>query len=214
MIVRIGERLRATPTGYVLLVAVGVALFLLAVGLGPDSLPFPPGAEFSDAVVSHWPNALFLQRSVQAGYFPLWRPLLMSGQPFAANPLNKVWYPPQWLVVLLPATLHLNLMIWAHVVLAGVGMRAFGRKIGLESGPAGVIGLAYALTPRLVAATGAGHLDILYALAWFPWLMWAVCEAVVGTGSIWRRGAALGGIGALCFLADIRLSVFLSLIHI
>src|SRR5262245_5864905 len=79
-----------TPGGFAIWLAIGIAALLIGVGYRVDTLPFRPGATFSDAVISHWPNALFLQRSLQAGEFPLWRPLLMSGQPFAANPLSKV----------------------------------------------------------------------------------------------------------------------------
>ncbi len=214
----------ASLPGFAVLLAAGIGLLLLAVGFGPNTLPYPPtqvspgpttgastvplGWPFSDAMLSHWPNALFFQRSVRAGAWPLWRPLIMSGQPFAANPLNKVWYPPQWLVIVLPVTLHLNLMIWAHLVLAGVGMRSLGRRLGLGVGAASVIGVAYALTPRLAAATGAGHLDIVYATAWFPWVLWAIHRAITGYGGVGQRGAVLGVICALCFLADIRLSLF------
>ncbi|MCC7446929.1 MAG: hypothetical protein IT324_05895 [Anaerolineae bacterium] len=210
-----------SPIRFALLLTIGVGLFLLAVGFGMDTLPYPPaqgfpadgpvmpaGWPFSDAVISHWPNALYLQRAVRAGTWPLWRPLLMSGQPFAANPLNKVWYPPQWLVIILPVTLHLNLMIWGHLVLGGVGMYVLSRRLNLRSETAAMTGIAYAFTPRLLAATGAGHLDVVYAMAWFPWVLWAIHRAITDDGPILRCGAILGLIAALCFLADVRLSLF------
>lgn len=90
------------PTGRLFGVALLVALVALRAltSFDPDGLPFQPGAHFSDAATSHWPAALHLRRSVlEDGAFPLWRPLLMGGQPFAANPLNKVGYPPQWLAL-------------------------------------------------------------------------------------------------------------------
>ncbi len=210
-----------SPIRFTVLLTIGVGLFLIVVGFGADTLPYPPaqgfpangevmpaGWPFSDAVISHWPNALYFQRSVRAGSWPLWRPLLMSGQPFAANPLNKVWYPPQWLVIFLPVTLHLNLMIWGHLVLAGIGMYMLARWLGLRAETAAVMGIAYAFTPRLLAATGAGHLDVVYAMAWFPWVLWAIHRAITDSGPILRRGAILGLIVALCFLADVRLSLF------
>lgn len=198
------RRLAAHPLGYTLLLAIGIGLFLLAIGLNADALPFQRAGEFSDAATSHWPNALYLQQTIRTGQFPLWRPLIMSGQPFATNPLNKVWYPPQWLVLLLPVTLHLNLLLWLHLVLAGVGMRAFAQQIGFSTSIASLMGAAYALTPRLVAAAGAGHLDVVYAVAWFPWVMWGIArvDSLV-------RAALLGLIAALCFLADVRMSIFI-----
>ncbi len=144
--------------------------------LNGRALPFPHNSAYSDAATSHWPDALFFQRTIRAGYVPLWRPLIMSGQPFATNPLNKVWYPPQWLVIFLPPTVALNLLLWFHLTLAGVGMRAFGRALGLNVPIAALMGIAYALTPRLIGAAGAGHLDVVDAVAWFPWVLWAVAR--------------------------------------
>jgi hypothetical protein len=185
-----------------------MAAFLFAVGLGPDSLPFPPQADFSDAVTSHWPSALFLRQSVLHDHtWPLWRPLLMSGQPFAANPLNKVWYPPQWLVFLLPPIVHLNVLTWAHLVMAGAGAWAWSRATGLKAWPAALVGLGYAFGPRLIASVGAGHLDLIYAAAWYPWLLWAVYRLVqpvpARRSEIW-----LAIFAALCFLADVRMCAY------
>ncbi len=188
--------------------AVILAAFLFGVGLGPDRLPFPPSSSFSDAVTSHWPNALFLRRAVLDDHtWPLWRPLIMGGQPFAANPLNKVWYPPQWAVFLLPPIVHLNLLIWLHLTLAGLGMWAWGRITGLSPWAAALAGLGYALGPRLIVAVSAGHLDMVYAAAWFPWLLWSV-ERVVSTSSRRSGVGALAGFAAMCFLADVRLSAY------
>jgi len=188
--------------------ALGLAAFLFGAGLGPDSLPFPPRSDFSDAVTSHWPSAVFLRDSVREdGTWPLWRPLIMSGSPFAANPLNKVWYPPQWLVLIVPPILHLNLLAWLHLVAGGAGAWLWSRGSGLGPWPATLTGAGYAFAPRIVAAVGAGHLDLVYAAAWFPWLLWAIdrlARPVPARGSV----AGLGAIAALCFLADVRLSAY------
>lgn len=193
--------------------AVVLAAFFFGVGLGSDCLPFPPDADFSDAVTSHWPSALFLRQSVLDDHaWPLWKPWHMSGQPFAANPLNKVWYPPQWIVFLLPPILHLNLLIWLHLIVAGAGVWAWGRTTGLDAWPAALAGFSYALAPRLIASVGAGHLDLVYAAAWFPWLLWAVYRIInlscsAPHHSIWHE-CRLAGLAALCFLADVRLSAY------
>lgn len=193
---------------FIVFLAAVLTAFLFGVGLGPDRLPFPPDSRFSDAVTSHWPDALFLRRAILEDHsWPLWRPLLMSGQPFSANPLNKVWYPPQWLVLITPPTLHLNILIWLHLLLAGAGAWIWSCATGLKPWPAALVGFGYAFSPRLIALLGAGHLDIIDAAAWFPWLLWGVYRFVrphPARGSI----LALGGFAALCFLADVRLCAY------
>ena len=108
------------------------------------------------------------------GAFPVWRETILAGQPFAADPLNKTAYPLQWLALILPPVIHLDLMIMLHLLIAGAGMWVWARSLGLRVEAAALSALAYALAPRVIGHTGAGHLDLLYALAWFPWLMWSV----------------------------------------
>lgn len=187
------------------------SLFLLASGFRPGTLPYTPGAAFSDAATSHLPAAEFFRRSVlDDSAFPLWRETLMAGQPFAANPLNKMAYPPQWLALVIPAPLHLDLMIIAHLLIAGAGMWMLARSLGLSEGAAAFSALAYALAPRVTGHTGAGHLDLLYALAWFPLLLWSVRMLVHDerSGLPLRSTLYIGLFAALVLLADVRLAFF------
>lgn len=200
------------------LLAVGAAALLLS-GLRPGALPFMRGeARYSDSVTAHWPNALFLRQALLRGEFPLWRETTMAGQPFAANPLNKTAYPLQWLALLLPPALHLDMLIILHLLIAGVGMWRWLRALGLRVEAAAFGALAYALAPRAFGHLAAGHLDALYALAWWPWLMAAV-RRCAGAGMEYilslrhRRDtvfAALqfGAAAALCALADVRVALF------
>lgn len=181
---------------------------LLVLGIQLQGLPFIPNARFSDSALSHWPAAVHLRTSIlSSGEFPLWQDTILAGQPFAANPLNKTAYPLQWLVLLFEPTAHLNLMIVLHLLLAGWGMWCWARALGLEAGPAAFSALAYALTPRALAHLGAGHLDLIYALAWWPWLMLAA-HAFAGADRRWRAAVQVGLFGGLLVLADLRLGLF------
>lgn len=182
------------------------AAFLTFSGLRWDTLPFTPGARYSDAVTSHLPAAAFLQESIIVEEtFPVWRDTIMAGQPFAANPLNKVMYPPQWLAVVLPPTLHLQIMIALHLLIAGVGIWRWARGLGLRVETAAWCALAYVLAPRMIAHLGAGHLDIIYAMAWLPWVM----ESARRLGTR-ERGASFELIlsASLLILVDVRVSLF------
>lgn len=184
------------------------AVLLALLGYRPEALPFMPGAQFSDAALAHWPAALHLRESVLlTGEFPIWQEIVMGGQPFAANPLNKTAYPLQWLVVLLPPTLHLNALIALHWLLSGLGMWRWGRMQGLVPEAAAVSALAYALAPRALAHLGAGHLDLIYALAWWPWLMLSA-GALVQAGRSRRYTLQVGLFAGLLLLADLRLGLF------
>lgn len=155
-----------------LLVAALITLFLIGVGFRASSLPFSPSSEFSDAAISRYPDALYFQRSLRDYQtLPLWNPHLMAGQPFAANPGTKVWYPLTWLLLVWSPTLHINAMIGFHLWLAAMGMWVWARRTGMQAGAAALAALAYGLSPKLIAHAGVGHLDLLIAAAWLPLLL-------------------------------------------
>ncbi len=185
-------------------------LFLILVGLRPQALPFIPGASFSDAAVAHWPAAYHLREAVlERGEFPLWQDTILGGQPFAANPLNKTAYPLQWLALLLSPALHLNVLLVLHLLLAGLGMYRWTRTLDFPVSAALFSALAYTFAPKIIAHVGAGHLDLLYALAWWPWLMESVKRLVSpGESPAWLRVIEVGVLAGLVMLSDVRLGLF------
>lgn len=194
---------RKTAWGIGLLALAGA---LLAAGFRLDGLPFQPGALFSDSSTSHYPAALFLRESVLGrGEFPLWREAFMAGAPFTANPLNKTAYPLQWLGLLLEPLTLLNGLVLAHFIIAGAGMWLWARSLGISASGALMSALAYMLAPRILAHLGAGHLDLLYAAAWWPWLMWAAGRQ--GPRG-WRWSLLTGLFAGLVLLADVRLALY------
>jgi len=190
-------------SGLLLALWVGFGLW---VGFRLDGLPYIPDAHFSDSTISHWGAALFTRESAYAGQYPLWRETILGGAPFAANPLNKTAYPLQWLVLIFPPTVHLNLMIALHAALATYGMWRWARQYSLRPEAAAIAALGYALSPRVIAHLGAGHLDIYYAMAWFP--LWMV-QLGGRSDHRWRDSLLLAAIGALACLADMRAFVFI-----
>jgi hypothetical protein len=186
------------------------ALIVLLLGIRPDSLPFFRGdTRFSDSATSHWPSALFFRESIlDRGQFPVWRETTMAGQPFAANPLNKTAYPLQWLVLLFPPALHLNLLIIIHLLLAGVGMWLWAQSFGLRIEAVALSAIAYAFAPRMMGHLGAGHLDVVYALAWWPWLMLCIRRSVTVINASFSIILQIGLVAALLLLADMRVGLF------
>src|SRR3972149_5517134 len=142
-----------------LFLGAAVALFLLPLTLQPTAFPFAPGAAYSDALIAHLSSARFLHRSVVLwGELPLWNPTVLSGLPFAADPLSGLWYPPFWLLALVPEAVVINLLLWAHLFFGGYGMFRLLRSEKL-GGLAGLTGaLAFAGMPKLVGPVGLGHL--------------------------------------------------------
>ncbi len=179
---------------------------LLAGGMRQNTLPFPPEAAFSDAAISRYPDALHFQRSLtEDGVFPLWNAHLMGGQPFAANPGTKVWYPLTWGLLIWPPALHVNLLIFFHLWLAGLGMWFWGRRSGLAPWPGLVAAAGFALSPRLIAHGASGHTDLLMGMAWLPWMLYALHHILTERPTP-ARVVGLGGVGALMFIGALQLA--------
>lgn len=193
-------------------------LFLWPLTLHPNFVPFHPRSQFSDLLITHLPNAEYLRDSlVRYGQWPLWNAQILAGQPFAADPLAGMWYPPDLLLLVLPLPFAFNLLFALHFAWAGYGVFVFLRDEGLRPGPALLGGLAFAGTPKLVAHLGAGHVSLVFAVAWTPWLLLAVkrvadpLQGAAAQGGLWR-GALAGVCLALLFLADVRWAFYSSVL--
>ena len=182
-----------------------------------------PGAAHSDLAVTHWPNAHFTRRVLwEESRFPLWRPTIMSGTPFAANPLTGLCYPPNWLLLFLPwlpLEVGFNLSALVHLWLAGAAMYALMRR-GLGAGVWGalVAAVAYEASPKLLAHVGAGHVGWVQAWGWLPVVVWAslqvckwaslqVCKwASLQVGKFASRQVCKGKFasGQVCRLEEVR----------
>ena len=134
--------------------------------------PFPPASPYSDLVITHFPNAIFIRNSLSNWKeIPFWSNTILSGYPFAANPLSGLWYLPGWLTIFLPIPFAFNLLILLHLLLGGIGMYLFLRceKIGILAAIVGAV--SFELMPKIYAHYAAGHVTLIYALCWTPWLL-------------------------------------------
>jgi hypothetical protein len=148
----------------------------------------------------------------EEGHFPLWRPTIMSGTPFAANPLAGLYYPPNWPLLFLPwlpLEVGVNLSALFHLWLAGAAMYMLMRQ-GLHAGGWGalVAAVTYQGSPKLLAHLGAGHVGWVQAWAWLPLLILCVFNASPASRRPWRWTVAAGLVLAIQFLADVRMSAY------
>lgn len=161
---------------------------------------YPRFSEYSDLTISHLPNALQLLRALRdSGQIPMWSNAILGGYPFSANPLAGLWYMPGWLAYLLPQPFGFNGVVILHIFWGGYGMLTLLRAYGLKESSALLGALSFLLMPKLFAHFGAGHVTLVYAFAWTPWLLVAE-QARLKRGLWWLPAGVLG----LIALADVR----------
>lgn len=199
---------------YPLIFLAWACLLLWPAVLHPGQPLIQPKSQFSDLLISHWPNAEFLRRSLfEFHQFPLWNPSILGGAPFAADPLAGVWYLPNWLTVILPLPFAFNLLLVFHLAWAAWGMYRWARADGFGVLPSFIGGLAYAGMPKIIDHIGAGHISLVYAVCWMPWLLEKSEVTRSGQKSeaskfVIRHSSFVALIWAMVFLADVRWGVY------
>lgn len=120
-----------------------------------------------DLLLYFYPLRDFASAAIRTARLPLWNPYTFMGAPFLANSQAGFFYPLNIMLAWTPAPQAVSWSIALHLIIAALGMLAFGR-VALRLG--WVAGCAAALTLGLGGYLGAQveHLNQLQVLAWLP----------------------------------------------
>lgn len=111
-------------------------------------------------------------RSVLAmGRLPHWNPFLFGGTPHLADTETLVLYPPAVMLRWLRPAPFFTWMAALHMCVAGVGAAFLARVIGLRWPAAFAAAIAVTLGGSVPAWIYNGHLLLLFATAWLPWIL-------------------------------------------
>jgi Bacterial membrane protein YfhO len=124
-----------------------------------------------DSALWLFPARWFVRHALLSGQSPAWNPYQGLGFPLLADPQYALFYPPQWLFLLVPDGMVAYLVSWfslAHLIWGGVGMALLTRRMGACSLGAAVAGLSWALSGHTTSAWMTGPL--LLGHAWIPWV--------------------------------------------
>ncbi len=166
----------------VLLLMLALALLFWPLAFGETLFWGLPALQFYP-----WRQLAFEQMA--SGHLPIWNPYSGGGAPLLANYQTAVFYPPNWLYLLLPGTTAMSVIALGHVVWAGLGMWLFAGRLGVSLFGRGISLLAYALGGYLIARLGS--FPTANAGAWMPWVFVAVHETIAGRRWIGAGGLAL-----------------------
>ncbi len=188
---------------FFLILACPTALILSSIG----KFAFPPGSPYSDLAISHLPNALFINHTVTIWHqIPLWSDQILSGYPFAADPLSSLWYLPAWLAVAWPGPVTFNLLIAFHIMFGGIGLYFFLRSENRGEVSALLGAFIFELMPKIFAHYASGHVTLIYAVMWTPWLIWM--ERKANTTGRLRFRCLTAVILGMIVLADVRWAAY------
>jgi len=131
-----------------------------------------------------------VREAVHEGHLPFWDPYRYNGTPFMADPQNEAFYPPAWLMLILPVNVGISWFMALHVWLAAFGMYAFGRWQKGRWTPAILAGICFAFGGYLAGRLWAGHSAVYAVTTWTPWMLLALGWAV--RRGDWRSALVAG----------------------
>jgi hypothetical protein len=140
-----------------------IALLVVAYA---DILLLGRGFFISDLNSYHYPMKHVVREAVRSGEFPYWNPLFSCGAPLAANPVYELFYPPQWLVYLLPFHFGVQLHIWLHFAIAAIGIFLLLRRLGASPAAAVFGSIAFVFCGSYLSLSS--RLPLLFSISWLP----------------------------------------------
>jgi hypothetical protein len=113
-------------------------------------------------------------RELAAGNLPLWNPHLFSGTPFVGGFQSALLYPPNWIHLLLPTEMAIDLEVAVHVFLLGAFQYAWARSRRLGHGASLFAAAMLMFGAPVALRVLAGQLTVLATLAWTPLLFLSI----------------------------------------
>jgi len=125
------------------------------------------------------PNAVFFQRSMFAGEWPLWNDLSHCGIPFLAQWNTLTCYPPYIVACLFPLPWALGFFCLAHLLMGGIAMRSLALRWTDDGLAAAIAGIAFAFNGMMM--NSLMWPSFMTVWAWTPLVLLHTPEA-------WRKG--------------------------
>lgn len=120
----------------------------------------------------HWRTFGFGE--LKHGHLALWNPHIFSGAPFMGGFQAALLYPPNWLYMILPLPLAVNLGIVLHLFLGGYFVYLWLHHRSLSSPAAFLGGVLFVFCGAQFPHVYAGHITHLCAIAWVPLIFLAI----------------------------------------
>ena len=139
---------------------------------------------FRDIACYYYPNAVFLERSLAQGVWPLWNPTSDAGAPFLAVDAVDLA-----LVGLSGVSGALRFGLSLHQLIAMAGASWLAAGLGLGAWGIWAAGLFYGLSGYFLSTVNLFELN--HATAWAPWVVAALVRLWSEPGP--RRVAACSG---------------------
>jgi len=127
---------------------------------------------FEDIAAYFVPLYTAAAAAMRHGSFPLWELGAWSGQPIIGDPQLGLFYPPNWVWMLMGATRMYAWMQLGHVIVGAGGMWMLARARGRSTAACALAALTLACGAFMVLELR--HAMFVATTAWMPWVLWGI----------------------------------------
>ncbi len=177
---------------FILFLLIAAVIFFSKVLLAPDQIIYSSSG--NDTINFFYPIYHLAYSVIGNGDFPYWNSFMFSGYPLAANPQFALFYPLNFLFLVLPTYLAFGYSYLLHIFLGGLFMYLLVRYIGLDRVCAFVSAIVFMFSAFLITHIYAGHYSMICAAIWIP-LIFLLFEMALSKKSLFYgllTGAILG----------------------
>jgi len=123
-------------------------------------------------LINHYiPYKHIVVEQVKSGHFPFWNPYTFSGRPLYADVQVGVFYPPNWLFLLMPIPVCFTLLLILHLILGGIGMFYYAREFVQERISALISALIFILSGFFTVRIYTGVVLFIFTGVWTPLIL-------------------------------------------
>lgn len=165
-------------------------------------------ARGNDLQEQFWPVFYFIrEKFLETHTLPFWNNLFLSGTPLLPDPQFSLFYPPNWLFILLPTDLAFIIWLILHTFLGGIFFFLLSRSVfRLSLSTSLVIAVLYITTPKLGGYLEAGHYGLVGTLTWLPLVILSCFKLTLSKKIKWALFLGIS-FAALFFLHTVTLTL-------
>src|SRR5262249_28650231 len=128
-----------------------------------------------DIYAGYHPNVVYALRSLREGHGLFWNRLQDCGQPFLPGTVIGPFYPLNVAFLIFGVDRAIDVIVFVHLALAGIGAYLLAREIGMGAIGALCAAIGFELGGPLIAIAGWCPVTPLGAYVWLPFAL-LCCE--------------------------------------
>ena len=128
----------------------------------------------NDMTTQFLPDAQYFKDNIIFGKFPVWNPWIMAGMPYFLDPQNFLWYPPNYLLLLMPLELGFLILLIGHLLFAGLFVRKVSDTLQKNNWVGWLGAGIFMFSPKLIGHIEEGNWSLMISASWLPFLYWTL----------------------------------------